>query len=156
MIEESALVIACEEGFAIVETQAQAACGSCGSRTGCSTSVLSGLFKRRHNRLKVLNPIQATPGQQVVIGLQEQALVTFSLVAYLLPLLSMLLGAIVLQEAATHWQWQGGELTSIIGGLAGFAAGLFLMQRFSRRHTHDPSYQAVILRQAPGIGVRFG
>lgn len=151
MIEESALVIACEEGYAFVETQVQAACGSCQAKSGCSTSVLSGLFKRRHNRLKVLNPIQASPGQRVIIGLQEQALVSFSLIAYLLPLLSMLLAAIGLQAAASYWQWRGGELASIVGGLSGLTIGFLLVKRFSRRHAYDPTYQAVILRQAPGI-----
>jgi sigma-E factor negative regulatory protein RseC len=109
------------------------------------------LFKRRHNRLRVLNPIQAAPGQRVIIGLQEQALVSISLVAYLLPLLSLLLGAVGLQEAAAYWQWRGGELASIIGGLSGLAIGLYLLKRFSHRHKYDPSYQAVILRRSPGI-----
>ena len=151
MIEESALVIACEAGFAIVETQAQAACGACRAKSGCGTSVLSGLFKRRHNRLKVLNPIQAAPGQRVIIGLQERAMVSISLAAYLMPLLSLLLGAIGLQQAAEYWQWRGGELASIMGGLSGLIIGLVLLKRFSHRHAYDPSYQAVILRRAPGI-----
>jgi sigma-E factor negative regulatory protein RseC len=151
MIEESARVIACEAGFAIVETQVQAACGGCQAQAGCTTSVLAGLFKRRHNRLKVLNPIQAAPGQQVIVGLPEQSLVSISLVAYLLPLLGLLLGAIGLQEAAAYWLWRGGELASIIGGLSGLAIGLMLLRRFSRRHAYDPSYQPVILRPAPGF-----
>jgi sigma-E factor negative regulatory protein RseC len=151
MIEESATVIACEAGFAIVETQVQAACGGCQARSGCNTSILAGLFKRRQNRLKVLNPIQAKPGQQVIIGLPEQSLVSISLVTYLLPLLSMLAGAIGLQEASAHWQWRGGELASIIGGLTGLAIGLLLSRGYSNRHAYDPSYQAVILRQATAI-----
>jgi sigma-E factor negative regulatory protein RseC len=151
MIEEFARVVICEEGFAIVETQTKAACGDCQAQSGCSTSILAGLFKRRHNRLKVLNPIQAVPGQRVIIGLPEQSLVSISLIAYLLPLASMLLAAIGFQEVAAYWQWQGGELASIIGGLSGLAIGLLLLRGFSRRHAQDPSYQAVILRQAPGI-----
>lgn len=155
MIEESATVLACDEGFAFVETQVQAACGSCQAQSGCSTSVLSGLFKRRNNRLKVLNPIQAKPGQHVIIGIQEQALVSVSLIAYLLPLLCMLLGAIGLQQATEYWQWQGGELGSILGGLSGLIFGLYLVRRFSHRHQHDPSYQAVILRQVAGTPIQF-
>jgi sigma-E factor negative regulatory protein RseC len=151
MIEESARVITCEEGFAIVETQVKAACGGCKAQSGCSTSILAGLFKRRHNRLKVLNPIQALPGQRVIIGLPEQSLVSISLIAYLLPLFSMLLGAIGFQEAAVYWQWRGGELASIIGGLSGLTLGLMLLRRFSHHHAQDPSYQAVILRRANGI-----
>ncbi len=155
MIEESAMVLVSEEGFAIVETQVEAACGTCQAKSGCSTSVLSGLFKRRHNRLKVLNPIQARPGQHVIIGIQEQTLVSVSLIAYLMPLISMILCAIGLQEATEYWQWQGGELGSILGGLSGLIIGLYLVKRFSYRHQHDTSYQAVILRQAPGAPIQF-
>ena len=156
MIEETAMVLDCDAGFAFVETQVQAACGSCQAQSGCSTSVLSGLFKRRHNRLKVLNPIQARPGQRVIIGIQEQALVSVSLMAYLLPLLSMILFAIGLQEATEYWQWQGGELGSILGGLCGLIIGLFLVKRFAYRHRHDRAYQAVILRQVAGTPIQFG
>jgi sigma-E factor negative regulatory protein RseC len=155
MIEESATVLACDEDFAFVETQVQAACGACQAQSGCSTSVLSGLFKRRNNRLKVLNPIQAKPGQRVIIGIQEQALVSVSLVAYLLPLLSLILGAVGIQEATEYWQWQGGELGSILGGLSGLIIGLYLVRSFSYRHQHDQSYQAVILRQVPDIPIHF-
>jgi sigma-E factor negative regulatory protein RseC len=155
MIEESALVVDCEQDFAIVETQVKAACGSCNSASGCSTSVLSGLFKRRHNRLRVRNSIRAVPGQRVVIGLQERALVSASLMAYLMPLLFLILGAIAAQQAALHWSWSATELWSIAGGLLGLIIGLALLRRFSLRSRRDPNYQAVILRPDIGRPVTF-
>ncbi|MEN8177811.1 MAG: SoxR reducing system RseC family protein [Pseudomonadota bacterium] len=156
MIEESARVIASEDGFALVETQTRAACGSCGSAGSCGASVLSGLFKRRHNHLKVLNPIHATPGQQVVIGLQERALVTASLTTYLLPLVCLIVLAIAAQQAALYWRWPDTELSSIAGGLLGLIIGLGLLKRFSQRRQHDPSFQAVILRQEISQPVQIG
>ena len=155
MIEESARVIACEEGYAIVETQVRAACGSCSAEQSCSTSVLSGLFKRHHNRLKVLNPIDATPGQQVIIGLQESAMVTAALTTYLLPLICLILLSIAAQEVAHYWHWPATELSSIVGGLLGMIIGLSLLKRFSLRSKHDPKFQAVILRQEIGKPVQF-
>lgn len=155
MIEEPALVVACEDEYALVETQVQAACGSCQAGSGCGTSVLSSLFKRRYNQLRALNPIQAKPGQRVIIGLQEQALVLASLIVYLLPLVCMLLFAIGLQVIAESRQWQGGELSSMLGALAGLVIGFFLVRVFSRRHQRDRSYQAVILRKAPGTPIPF-
>lgn len=155
MIEESATVLACQEGYAIVETQVKAACGSCQAESSCSTSVLSGLFKRRQNSLKVLNPIQAKPGERVIIGLQERALVIVSLVAYLMPLVCMILLAITLQAAAEYWHWPNTELASIGGGLFGLTIGLILLKRFSSRSQRKPYYQAVILRQETSKSVQF-
>ncbi|MDJ0806006.1 MAG: SoxR reducing system RseC family protein [Gammaproteobacteria bacterium] len=156
MIEESARVIAAEGDFALVETQASAACGACSSAGTCSTSVISGLFKRRHNRLRVLNPIDARPGQQVVIGLQEQALVNASLLAYLLPLICMLLLAVTGQQLAEYWQWSKAELSSIAGGLLGLIIGLGLLRRFTLHSQKNPGFQPVILRRDLGQAVELG
>ncbi|MCU7871567.1 MAG: SoxR reducing system RseC family protein [Candidatus Thiodiazotropha sp. (ex Lucinoma borealis)] len=155
MIEEPATVISLENDFAIVETQQRAACGSCSSVNSCSTTVLSGLFKRRHNRLKVANPIQARPGEQVIIGLQEQALLKVSFIAYLLPLVCMILVAILVQSLATQFAWQGGELPQVIGGLLGLISGFLLLKRLAEQRRDKPGYQPVILRQAKGTPVQF-
>ncbi|MCU7845835.1 MAG: SoxR reducing system RseC family protein [Candidatus Thiodiazotropha sp. (ex Monitilora ramsayi)] len=155
MIEETATVVGLEDGYAIVETQQQAACGSCDSAGSCSTTILSGLFKRRRNQLKVHNPIQAQPGERVVIGLKESAFLNVSFTAYLLPLLCLILFAIVFQTMADHFALQAGELPTVIGGLLGLIAGLVLFRRIAQRKVTDPSYQAVILRQADTQPVRF-
>lgn len=155
MIEESATVVQVEDGYTIVQTQQRAACGSCRSAGSCSTTVLSGLFKRRQNQLRVLNPIDAQPGEQVVIGLQEQALLKVSFSAYLLPLACMLLSAIAMQQVADRFLFPFGELPAICGGLLGFIIGLFLFKRSYVRRLSDPNYQAVILRQAMTQQVPF-
>jgi sigma-E factor negative regulatory protein RseC len=155
MIEESAKVIACDGDYAVVETQTKAACGSCHAEQSCSTSVLAGLFKRRRNHLKVLNPIHATPGQRVVIGLQERALVSASLVAYLLPLVSLILVSIAAQQAALHLGWPDGELGGILGGLLGLTIGLYVLKRYASNSSRDAGFRAVILRQEVGGAVPF-
>jgi sigma-E factor negative regulatory protein RseC len=149
MIEENATVLLVESGYAIVETQRKAACGSCSSADSCSTTVLSGLFKRRHNQLKVLNPIDAQPGQQVVIGLQEQALLKVSFLAYLLPLVGLFFSAMLAQHLSRDVVTTLGELPGILGGLLGFVAGLILFRRISHSRSSNPNFQAVILR--PGM-----
>jgi sigma-E factor negative regulatory protein RseC len=148
MIEESATVVQVKDGYTIVTTRQRAACGSCHSAGSCSTTVLSGLFKRRQNQLRVLNPIAAQPGEQVIIGLQEQALLKVSISAYLLPLACMLLLAIVVQQVSDRFMLSLGELPAIVGGLLGLIIGLFLFKRLSVRRSSDSNYQAVILRQA--------
>lgn len=148
MIEEPATVISSDDGYAIVDTRERPACGACANAGGCSTSVLSGLFKRRHNRLRVSNPIHAKPGEQVVIGLREDTFLKVSFLAYLLPLLSMILTAILMQAVATYFNWQLGELPQVLGGLLGLISGFFLLRIFAGKTQNEPGYQAVILRLA--------
>jgi sigma-E factor negative regulatory protein RseC len=156
MIEENATVVRVEEeGYAIVETPQRAACGSCQSAGSCSTSVLSGLFKRRPNQLKVLNPIAAQPGEQVIIGLQEAALLKTSVSAYLLPLVCMMSAAVVAHQLTRDFNAVLGELPTIGGGLLGLIIGLYLFKTQSFYRSSDPNYQAVILRQAMTQKVPF-
>ncbi len=155
MIEERATVVRLDEDYAVVETQQRAACGSCQSAGSCSTSVLAGLFKRRPNQLRVLNPIQAQPGEEVIIGLQEHALLKVSFSAYLLPLVCMLLSAIAVHQLTRDVMPLFGELPTIGGGLFGLIFGIYLFKALAQRQASDPSYQAVILRQAMTQRVPF-
>jgi sigma-E factor negative regulatory protein RseC len=155
MIEERATVVRLDEDYAVVETQQRAACGSCQSAGSCSTSVLSGLFKRRPNQLRVRNPIQAKPGEEVIIGLQEHALLKVSFGAYLLPLVCMLLSAMLIHHLTRDSMPLLGELPSIGGGLLGLIFEMYLFKALARRQASDPNYQAVILRQAMTQQVPF-
>lgn len=155
MIEETAKVVRIEGEYAFVETEKRAACGSCESQGSCSTTVLAGLFKRRYNHLRVLNTVLAKPGEQVVIGLQEQALLKLSMLAYLLPLIFMILAAIAAQYLIGLFNIQSGELPQVIGGLLGLIGGFFLLRLLAHKNRHDPGYQAVILRHADRISVPF-
>ncbi|MEJ2622242.1 MAG: SoxR reducing system RseC family protein [Candidatus Thiodiazotropha sp.] len=155
MIEETATVVRIDDGYAFVETQKRAACGSCQSQGSCSTTVLSGLFKRRYSHLKVLNTVSAKPGEQVVIGLHEQALIKLSMLAYLLPLFSMIVLAIVAQYLIDSLTAYRGELPQVIGGLLGLIGGFFLLRLLATKNRHDPAYQAVMLRHADRVSVPF-
>ncbi len=153
MIEETARVVRIDGEYAFVETQKRAACGSCQSQGSCSTSVLAGLFKRRYNHLRVLNTLLAKPGERVIIGLQEQALLKLSLLAYLLPLFSMILAAIAAQYL--FGRAHTGELAQVVGGLLGLIGGFFLLKLLAYKNRHDPGYQAVMLRHADKVSVPF-
>ena len=155
MIEERATVVRLDGRYAVVETQRHAACGSCQSSGSCSTTVLSGVFKRRPNQLRVLNPIEAQPGERVIIGLQEQVFLKISFSAYLLPLVCMLLSAIVLHRLTPASLNTLGELPTVAGGLLGLILGLYLFKTVARRNASDPDCQAVILRYEMAQQVPF-
>lgn len=154
MIEETGVVIAARGELAEVECRRQSACGGCAAHGACGTSLLDRYLGRRQLLLTVHNPVGAGPGDQVVVGVPEEALLTASFAAYLVPLLAMIGGALAGGTIAETWLAAAAGL-QILGGVGGFAAGLFWLARFSRARGEDPRYRAVILRRshAPSVAV---
>lgn len=146
MIEETGRVTEVEPGYAWVETRRTSTCGSCAARGGCGTSVLSRVLGQRTARVKALDRVGASVGDEVVLGLDDGALLRGSLAVYMMPLVALILGAILAETVAP--QWGLGEGFVMFGGVAGLAAGLLWLRLFSRRAGTDSRYQAVILRRA--------
>ena len=71
MIEERALVTSRDGEFANIETRRTTACGHCQVESACSTSLLSKYFGYRNLSVRALNPIDACPGDEVIVGLHE-------------------------------------------------------------------------------------
>ncbi len=146
MIEETVQVTTTEGDIAWVEAvQRKTSCGVCAAQSSCGTSVLSKVLGQRPLRLAALNPIGARPGDRVIIGLRDDAMVRGSLAVYLVPLLTLLAGAFMGETLLAP----AGDGLVAIAGLAGLAAGFAWVRLFGRRAAKDPRYRPVILRQAP-------
>lgn len=146
MIEETGRVAEVEPGFAWVETRRQSTCGSCSARGGCGTSVLSRVLGQRTVRVRALDRIGAAVGDEVVLGLDDGALLRGSLAVYMVPLLALIAGALLAESVGPQWGFGQGFV--LLGGVAGLASGFFWLRLFSRRAGADARYQAVILRRA--------
>ena len=83
MIEETATVVDATDDYFWVEAKARSACSTCGSQSGCSTSSLSKLFGVRQQHIRLPNTLGSHAGEQVVIGVEDQVMVTASLAAYM-------------------------------------------------------------------------
>ena len=142
MIEENAHVLQVDSGVAWVEAQRQSACGSCQVRAGCGTSVLASVMGKRRNKVRALDPVGVKPGEDVLIGLQERALVRASFSMYLLPLAGLFSGAFIGQQLDSQ-----GEAWTILFGLLGLLAGFGLVRLFYHRIRNNPAYQAVVLKK---------
>jgi len=140
MIEETAIVESCQGQQAWVLTQRQSTCGACAANKVCGTATLAKVLGSRRTRVKILThqPLQA--GQIVTIGLEESALVRGALALYLVPLLTLFLGAVGAQAVLSH------ELAALLGGVLGITVGLSWVRRFTRRIQDDARYQPVFLR----------
>ena len=126
MIEEKALVVAIEGEDVLLQTQRRSACQSCSVKQGCGTSVLSKVIGKRSSQILVANTLHADVGDEVVIGINDNALVKGSLLVYALPLILLITGAL-LGELLAHSYSLNAELMSIVAGAAGFVLAMILI-----------------------------
>ncbi|MCF6338262.1 MAG: SoxR reducing system RseC family protein [Gammaproteobacteria bacterium] len=156
MIEEHAQVIALENNDVWVETQRRSACGQCAANKGCGTATLARVLGNKRSQVRTLNP-QATSvvvGDEVVIGINEQALVRGSLAVYTVPLLMLFVFGFLGQLLSTQLLMTNQDILPIVLGLSGLLLGFVWVRRFTRRIADDVRYQPVLLRRVIGVTSR--
>jgi len=149
MIEEAALILECDGDYAEVETMrlSTSACNTCAAKPACDTAALKeNTADAQDVVLRVLNPIDAQPGERVVIGFEEEALTKASMAFYVVPLVSFILFALLGQWFAM-WLEISAEPVAVLGGIIGLVLGLLWLRRFAEKADKNEQYQAVILRR---------
>ena len=146
MIEEQATVVAFEGDYVWVQTRHKTTCGQCSASKGCGTQVLGKVIGARISRIKCLNDKQLAMGDDVIIGLDENALLSGSLLIYFLPLLLMLvLGGIAVW--LSQFLAVGVDMAAVIGSVSGLLLGLKFAQAITQDRQRESQYQPVILRK---------
>jgi len=156
MIEETGLVVSVQDDLAEVEGQPRSACGGCAVDGACGTSLLARHLGPKRLSLQAHNPIGAKPGERVVIGLPESALLEASVLAYLMPLAALVGGAVAGALIAGLIAPVYTEVLSAVTGLGGLAAALAWLVGFIRARSSDGRYRPRILhRLSVGPGERL-
>lgn len=150
MIEEQARVIALEEKGVWVETERRSACGQCSVNNSCGTALLGKILGIKRNKVFILNPEAKTVsvGDQVIIGISEQALTRGSLAIYIMPLFSLFIFALLGEILAEQLSIAGSDLMTSLFGVVGLFFGFLWVRLFSRSVSTDPDYQPLLLRRA--------
>lgn len=147
MIEEFGTVVQVDGERACVEVLRVSACGSCSARQGCGTGSLAKLFGVRPLQLWMRNEIDARVGDRVVLGIEEGALVSGSLMVYLLPLIALLACAAAGQAVATGLGIENGEPFALLGGLGGLAAALGWLRSFGMGSEAQRRFEPILVRR---------
>lgn len=150
MIEQTAKVVSIKQGYAWVLPAGAKDCGSCVSNKSCGSSGLFSFFRSTTGKLYVANPLHAKPGEEVVIGMQGNALLIYSVFAYLLPLLSMIAFAFLGKELFIALQLNA-DAGAVMAGIAGLFSGLKLASWQTARIARSEDSQPVILRHKEQI-----
>lgn len=146
MIEQTAKVVSIHHGYAwVVPASVTGGCGSCESKSSCSSGGFFDFLKPTSERVYVANPLHAKPGDEVVIGMQGNALLMYSVFAYLLPLLSMISFALLGKELFMVLSMHS-DAGAIMAGLCGLLSGLKLASWLAQRASGSEDSKPVILR----------
>ena len=143
MIEEQGRVVALEDDRLWVETLRRSACDSCSANKGCGHAVMDRNQAGARARIKVIahHAVQASVGDQVVVGIPEGALLRGAMMVYLVPLLCLFAGALL----GSLVQLQSFDL-SLFGGLAGLLVGFLANRWYSVTNARNPALQPQLLR----------
>lgn len=146
MIEERARVIAVENNQLLLEAETRAACNACAARQGCGTSVLSKWVGRKFTRFQAPNTVNARVGDEVVVGLAEEAMLKGSVFVYLLPLLAMI-GFALLADSLISTDTASRDLLVLVSAVAGFALMLVISRLFLSTGSNKSRLTPVVLRK---------
>lgn len=146
MIEEQAVVVGVERNDALLEVVRQQPCGLCGQTRGCGVSLWGRLLGHRAGAFRAANPISAQAGDMVVVGIDEQALLSSSVVAYVIPLCALLAGAVLAGMFAPASG--NGDWNAVGGAACGLGLGLLWLRHHAARRWNDQRSRPVVLRAA--------
>jgi sigma-E factor negative regulatory protein RseC len=126
LIETSARVVSVSNGKAWIEASSQQGCAACQSQSSCGVSGLGKFFSRNKPPVAVACDLAVQPGDSLVLSLAESDLLRAGLLAYLLPTVLSVLGAVAASLSGL------GDAAAVAAMAAGFAAGLAVARVFSR------------------------
>lgn len=122
MMDREAVVARVEGDQAFVETGGEGAgCGRCHEAGGCQSGLLGQLFRAKPRQFRIGNSIGAVPGERVIVRIAEGATIGAAMLAYGLPVVSLLLGAFV---GATLAETERSDAATALGALAGLISGI--------------------------------
>ena len=142
MITETGKVVALKGDKVWVQTIRTSACQSCAARSGCGQRVLASATGGRANQVRVANHLDARVGDQVVLAIEETALLRASFLVYAIPLALMVVGAL-----AGHHGSGGLDVFAMAGAMAGLGGGFAVARRLQGR---SGDYEPRMVRIVPG------
>jgi sigma-E factor negative regulatory protein RseC len=151
MIEERAVILSLDnlssdaksDSVATLEIERKTACGLCGKTRGCGNSIWGKLFAHQSTAFKAQNRINAKVGDSVIVGINEKALLKSALLLYILPLATLLIGAILATKLFADTNGN-----AMLGALVGLVLGLVWVKGHTMSSSYFKLQQPVVLRLA--------
>lgn len=148
MIEQSAKVLRTQGDEVAIEVRRQTACGSCSAKAGCGKSLLDNVFKIKPLLLTIPNTIGARENDDVIVGLNESAILQASFYLYFFPLFMMMIFAIAAGYLLSN---QNSEIFTIVAAVIGLLAGSRMSSIILNRKEKNKSefFQPTLIKIIP-------
>ena len=152
MIEQVAHVHAIDQSSVWLDTIRLSTCKSCSMKSGCGQRLMNQATDCKRSRIQLPMPLamSLSVGDEVVLGIPQNAFIKASLLTFAMPLVSML-GCTLLA------QWlRLSEPVTVIVALLGLGLGLLLLRWYSQSDSvvNSNQWQPVILRQQSSVQVQ--
>lgn len=148
MILETGKIVSVESEGLWVETIQRSVCGSCKAEKGCGQSLMAK-WGGKSTYLWVLldgrNAQDYQQGDEIQLGIPEDVMVQASLLAYVMPLLLM-----VLSTWAAHSLFGSEQLTAL-GALIGLIIGGVMLRWHSHLIRFDTRFQPILVDERQAI-----
>lgn len=138
-------VVGLDGSYALVAPP-EGGCGRCGESGGCGGQHIQ-LNCSSRRAFRVLNTMDARPGDRVVIVVARGVVSRSAFLLYGFPLLALLLGALL-----GHFWLQHGDWGAVAGALSGLLVSWFFIAGISRKKTGNLAFQPYIHSRAPVEG----
>lgn len=125
--------------YVFLKTANQASCGECSSKASCGSVKL---FKPlvESEEIKIKNTLDLKEGDSVVLALPPSKLLLGTFLVYLFPLFSLMVFAVLGKII-------GGEVISILAGLAGLGISLVLVNKYVAKKVVSQQFTPEILEK---------
>lgn len=151
MIEEFAVITKRVDGHAMLEIERRTACGLCGQKRGCGNATWGKLLGHNRHEFVAENAINANVGDSVVVGIDERVILSSVFYLYIVPLLTMLLGAVLADVLYDNEFYV--ILAAALGLLLGFVwVKGHLIGFGNAKKPYGNQCRAVVLRHADDTG----
>ena len=132
------MVFADKSSARVMSTQGNG-CSACNGK-GCGSGKLTQLFCSKPREFSVENRISASVGDEVIVSVEEGAVLHGIALVYALPLLLMFAGATLLSRFSSNAASHDGY--AALGSLLGLSVGFFIAREILNRARRKKPYIA--------------
>lgn len=151
MIEETVKVVEKSGNDIVIESERKTSCSACSMNKGCGSGILANYFDRKSGKvvLRIENTINAKPGDNIVVGIDESAMVKGSFIVYIIPLIFLFVftiaGALVAKNVESS-----SDIIQIAFGCSGLTFGMIWLYFYSKKKTIKSNFAPKAIRFAKG------
>ncbi|TBR37767.1 sigma E positive regulator RseC/MucC [Marinomonas agarivorans] len=141
MVEETGVVISSyAPNLVEVETVRTSSCTACKAKSACGHHAIAQVSSSNRMRVIATNNVAARVGQRVKIGIPENSLLGASVLMYLVPLISLILGAVLVDVVTSS------SSLAALGAIFSFFGSLLFVRQQSLKYQSNPDFHPRVLR----------